>query len=165
MSVLWRTAALRCRDSRGRLSSTLLVLVALACQRESVPTFTAEPAQFARRVTADGVLKAVKATPLAAPMNVPQSLRIASIADDGALVKKDDLVVTFDPTVFATPQTIALDHTRSSSATAKSKPPATSKTSCHRRSASKNEQEGGRTGRIFVLDLTPNPSSRSSAFL
>ena len=100
MSVLWRTAALRCRDSRGRLSSTLLVLVALACQRESVPTFTAEPAQFARRVTADGVLKAVKATPLAAPMNVPQSLRIASIADDGALVKKDDLVVTFDPTDF-----------------------------------------------------------------
>src|SRR5438270_3703700 len=70
------------------------------CHREAVPTFTAEPAQFARRVTAEGVLKAVKATPLSAPMNVPQSLRIASIADDGSLVKKDDVVVTFDPTDF-----------------------------------------------------------------
>jgi HlyD family secretion protein len=97
---LWRTAALRCPDSRGRLSSTLLVLIALACHREAVPTFKAEPAQFARRVTAEGVLKAVKATPLSAPMNVPQSLRIASIADDGALVKKDDVVVTFDPSDF-----------------------------------------------------------------
>ena len=77
-----------------------LAFLALACHREAVPTFTAQPAQFARRVTADGVLKAVKATPLSAPMSVPQSLRIASIADDGSLVKKDDVVVTFDPTDF-----------------------------------------------------------------
>jgi HlyD family secretion protein len=79
---------------------TSLLLLALACHREAVPTFKAEPAQFARRVTAEGVLKAVKATPLSAPMNVPQSLRIASIADDGMLVKKDDVVVTFDPSDF-----------------------------------------------------------------
>src|SRR5256885_1737828 len=77
-----------------------LALLALACHRETVPTFTAQPAQFARRVTAEGVLKAVKATPLSAPMNVPQSLRIASIAEDGSLVKKDEVVVTFDPTDF-----------------------------------------------------------------
>lgn len=77
-----------------------MLLLALACSKEVVPTYTAEPAQFARRVTAEGVLKAVKATPVSAPMNVPQSLRIASIADDGALVKKDDVVVTFDPTDF-----------------------------------------------------------------
>ena len=80
----------------------LVLLTVIACSRESVPTYTAEPAQFARRVTADGVLKAVNATPLSAPMNVPQSLRIASIADDGALVKKDDVVVTFDPSDFQT---------------------------------------------------------------
>jgi HlyD family secretion protein len=77
-----------------------LLFACTACHREAVPTFTAQPAQFARRVTADGVLKAVKATPLSAPMNVPQSLRIASIAEDGSLVKKDDVVVTFDPTDF-----------------------------------------------------------------
>jgi len=80
----------------------VVLLAVLACSKESVPTYTAEPAQFARRVTADGVLKAVNATPLSAPMNVPQSLRIASIADDGALVRKNDIVVTFDPTDFRT---------------------------------------------------------------
>ena len=87
------------RGSLATLGMTL-VLSLVACHREAVPTFTAQPAQFARRVTADGVLKAVKATPLSAPMNVPQSLRIASIADDGSLVKKDEVVVTFDPTDF-----------------------------------------------------------------
>ena len=96
----WRTAALRCPDSRGRLSSTAVVFLVLACHRESIPTYKAEPAQFARRVTAEGVLKSTKATPVTAPMNVPMSLRIASIADDGALVKKDDVVVTFDPSDF-----------------------------------------------------------------
>jgi len=79
---------------------SLALLLTLACHHEALPTFTAQPAQFARRVTADGVLKAVKATPLSAPMNVPQSLRIASIAEDGSLVKKDEVVVTFDPTDF-----------------------------------------------------------------
>ena len=96
----WRTAALRCPDRRGRLSSTAVVFLVLACHRESIPTYKAEPAQFARRVTAEGVLKSTKATPVTAPMNVPMSLRIASIADDGALVKKDDVVVTFDPSDF-----------------------------------------------------------------
>ena len=86
----------------GRIACLPLILLAFACSKESVPTFTAEPAQFARRVTADGVLKAVNATPLSAPMNVPQSLRIASIADDGALVRKNDIVVTFDPSDFRT---------------------------------------------------------------
>ncbi|PYQ57929.1 MAG: hypothetical protein DMF58_16965 [Acidobacteria bacterium] len=76
------------------------MFLVLACHRESIPTYKAEPAQFARRVTAEGVLKSTKATPVTAPMNVPMSLRIASIADDGALVKKDDVVVTFDPSDF-----------------------------------------------------------------
>ena len=78
----------------------LILVLALACHHETIPTFKAEPVQFARRVTAEGVLKSTKATPLTAPMNVPMSLRIASIADDGAVVKKDDVVVTFDPTDF-----------------------------------------------------------------
>ena len=88
--------------SAGRLKPalTLAALVALACHKSAVPTFTAEPAQFARRVTADGVLKAVKATPLTAPMNIQDALRIASICDDGTLVKKDQVVVTFDPSDF-----------------------------------------------------------------
>ena len=73
-----------------------------ACHRDvdSIPTFQVEPIQFARRVTAEGMLKSTKATPLSAPMQVPQSLKIAWIADDGSSVKKDEVVVRFDPTDF-----------------------------------------------------------------
>jgi HlyD family secretion protein len=78
----------------------VVAFIAVACHRESVPTFKAEPAQFARRVTAEGVLKSTNATPLSAPMNINDALRIASIADDGSLVKKDQVVVTFDPSDF-----------------------------------------------------------------
>jgi HlyD family secretion protein len=79
-----------------------LFLVAAACQREvdSIPTFKVEPTQFARRVTAEGVLKSTKATPLSTPMQVSMSLKIAWVADDGSVVKKDDVVVRFDPTDF-----------------------------------------------------------------
>ena len=85
---------------RVRGPVTTVIALVLACHHESVPTFKAEPAQFARRVTAEGVLKSTKATPVTAPMEIRQSLRIASIADDGAIVKKDAVVVTFDPTDF-----------------------------------------------------------------
>ena len=79
----------------------LVLLLAAACQREdAIPTFNVQPTQFSRRVTAEGVLKSTKATPLSAPMQVPMSLKIAWVADDGALVKKDDVVVRFDPTDF-----------------------------------------------------------------
>jgi HlyD family secretion protein len=80
--------------------SVVVVAIAAACHHETIPTFKAEPTQFARRVTAEGVLKSTKATPLSAPTSAPNSLRIASIADDGSIVKKDDIVVTFDPSDF-----------------------------------------------------------------
>jgi multidrug resistance efflux pump len=57
-------------------------------------------APFIRRVTAEGNLKAVKATPLTAPSRAPGALKIAWIAEDGSLMKKDDIVVRFDPTDF-----------------------------------------------------------------
>src|SRR5438128_2148019 len=77
-----------------------MLLLACACHRETIPTFKVAPTQFARRVTAEGILKATKATPVTAPMNVPMALKIAWVADDGALVKKDDVVVRFDPSDF-----------------------------------------------------------------
>jgi HlyD family secretion protein len=81
--------------------SGVVLLAAAACQRaEQIPTFKVEPTRFSRRVTAEGMLKSTKATPLSAPMQVPMSLKIAWVADDGALVKKDDVVVRFDPTDF-----------------------------------------------------------------
>jgi HlyD family secretion protein len=65
-----------------------------------VPTFHVTAGSFSRRVTAEGTLKAVNATPLTAPHDAPGMLKIAWIADEGALVRKDDVVVRFDPTDF-----------------------------------------------------------------
>jgi HlyD family secretion protein len=94
----------RRRNSRPAAGVTclLLLLAAAACHSDadSIPTFTVQPTQFQRRVTAEGMLKSTKATPLSAPMQVPMSLKIAWIADDGSLVKKDDIVARFDPTDF-----------------------------------------------------------------
>jgi HlyD family secretion protein len=82
----------------------LLAVVLVAAFRRpssaSIATYRVAPAQFTRRVTADGTLKAVEATPITAPHDVPRPLKVAWIADDGAVVKKDDVVVRFDPTEF-----------------------------------------------------------------
>ena len=66
----------------------------------NMPTFRAQPGAFVRRVTADGNLKAVKATPVSAPTEAPGAMKIAWVADDGAVVKSGDVVVRFDPTDF-----------------------------------------------------------------
>ena len=86
-----------------RRVATLFVALILGCHsRAAIPTYRVEPARFTRRVTADGTLKSIKATPITAPYDVQRALKIAWIADDGALVKKDDVVVRFDPTDFET---------------------------------------------------------------
>jgi HlyD family secretion protein len=61
-----------------------------------------EAVRFNRRVTAEGNLKSTKATPLSAPHDAPGQLKIAWIVPDGALLKKDEIVVRFDPTDFET---------------------------------------------------------------
>ena len=64
-----------------------------------VPLFTVAQTSFVRRVTADGNLRAVKATPLPTPqVQGFGGLKIAWIADDGSRVKAGDVVVRFDPT-------------------------------------------------------------------
>jgi HlyD family secretion protein len=82
-------------------SPWLLALV--ACGRleaavvEQVPTVVVEPRQsFVRKVRADGVLRPVEATQVAAPADADGPLKIAWIVDDGAHVKKGDVVVRFD---------------------------------------------------------------------
>ncbi len=84
----------------------LLVVVIVAAFRgraaaDEIPTFRVEAAPFSRRVTADGTLKAVNATPVSTPSEARRALKIAWIANDGALVKKGDVIVRFDPTEFA----------------------------------------------------------------
>src|SRR5262249_42028006 len=53
--------------------------------------------KFVRHVTAEGNLRAVKATRVSAP-NGGAPMKIAWIAVDGAAVKKGEVIVRFDPT-------------------------------------------------------------------
>jgi multidrug efflux pump subunit AcrA (membrane-fusion protein) len=55
---------------------------------------------FVRRVTAEGNLRAVKATPVTAPPSTGDfgPMKIAWLAPDGAAVKAGEVVVRFDPT-------------------------------------------------------------------
>jgi len=78
----------------------VLLLAACGDHSDPVPTYIVQPGSFARRVSGDGVLKAVNATPLSGPNDAPGPLKIAWIADDGTIVKKGDVVVRFDPSDF-----------------------------------------------------------------
>jgi len=72
-----------------------------ACHRAAVvPVYTVVPSHFARRVTADGNLKAKTAAPLNAPQNADGPLKVSWIADDGTVLAKGDLVARFDATDF-----------------------------------------------------------------
>lgn len=66
----------------------------------SVPTLTIEPTTFQRRVTAEGTLDAVDSTPVSAPREMRQPMKIGWIAEDQTWVKEGDPIVRFDPTEF-----------------------------------------------------------------
>jgi multidrug efflux pump subunit AcrA (membrane-fusion protein) len=68
--------------------------------RSDIPTFKVTPTTFTRRITAEGNLKAVKAMSIMAPHDAPNSLKISWMVDDGAVVKKDDVIVRFDASDF-----------------------------------------------------------------
>ena len=78
------------------------LLLAAACHRAAdVPVYTVVPTRFARRVTAEGNLKAKNAATVNAPQQADFGpLKVAWIADDGTLLKKGDLVARFDATDF-----------------------------------------------------------------
>jgi multidrug efflux pump subunit AcrA (membrane-fusion protein) len=67
---------------------------------EQAPTHTVKKEAFVRRVTAEGNLRAVKATPVTAPPSTGDfgPMKIAWLAPDGAAVKAGEVVVRFDPT-------------------------------------------------------------------
>jgi HlyD family secretion protein len=60
-----------------------------------VPVLEVRPAPFARTISAEGYLRPVKASPVTAPSE-GRSLLIAWMAEDGAAVKKGEVVVRFD---------------------------------------------------------------------
>ena len=88
----------------GAVAATVLlggvILAARYPSADDTPTFKVQSMQFTRRVTSDGTLKSVNATPVTTPSEAGRSLKIAWIADDGAVVKKDEVIVRFDPTEF-----------------------------------------------------------------
>ena len=65
-----------------------------------VPTMVVAQERFVRKVTAEGALRAVKATPLAVPMSDGGfgMVKLAWLAEDGSMVKAGDVVVRFDQT-------------------------------------------------------------------
>jgi len=91
-------------EAKGRVRGALAALIAaalLACaRRDDIATFRVRPIEFTRHVTAEGTLKAVKATPVGAPHNATAPLKVGWIADDGTLLRKGDVIVRFDATDF-----------------------------------------------------------------
>jgi hypothetical protein len=64
-----------------------------------VPTFVVAEDRLVRRVSAEGNLRAVKATPLIVPKTSGfGAMKIAWLAPDGGIVKQGDVVVRFDRT-------------------------------------------------------------------
>ena len=54
------------------------------------------PGRFVREVTATGVFKAVKATPISVPQDVEQMLKVAWLAEEGTVLREGEPVVLFD---------------------------------------------------------------------
>lgn len=93
-----------------RLAITIAVLAALggggwytlgrtSTAKAPVPTHKVTKSAFVRRVTAEGNLRAVKATPVAAPSQnsgFDGPMKIAWLATDGKPVKAGEVVVRFD---------------------------------------------------------------------
>lgn len=74
-----------------------LLLAASATSGGNVPVAIVEPRDFARVVPAEGVLEAVRATPVSVPEGAAGPFRIGWVAEDGVRVKAGDPVVRFDP--------------------------------------------------------------------
>jgi HlyD family secretion protein len=82
------------------LAAVGIAAAAMRHEEPDVATFVVQPMQFSRRVTAEGTLKAVKATPVTAPANVSQPMKLAWLATDGTLLKQGDVIARFDATEF-----------------------------------------------------------------
>ncbi len=74
-----------------------LFLFFFTAPEQNVPTLVVRNRSFRQRVSADGVLEAVKTTPLSAPPRTRGPAKIAWMAEDGIYVKQGDVIVRFDP--------------------------------------------------------------------
>jgi multidrug resistance efflux pump len=90
-------------NRRAVLVAAASLVLAGACARESstdddVPTIEVPQSEtFVRIVRADGLLRAVEATPISAPQDARGPLKISWLAEDGTTVAAGDVVIRFDP--------------------------------------------------------------------
>jgi multidrug efflux pump subunit AcrA (membrane-fusion protein) len=78
------------------IGATAIVASVFSGSEHPVPTMVVRKAPYVREVTAEGNLKAVKATPVSAPRQAQMPLKIAWLADDGAAVAAGEPVIRFD---------------------------------------------------------------------
>lgn len=92
------------RRARSRAPWLVAALGLVACgpapeALPEVPTLEVTRSEaFVRRVTAEGYLRAVEATPLTTPPDAQQPMKISWLAVDGIQVRAGDVVVRFDAT-------------------------------------------------------------------
>ena len=117
---------------------------------DGIATFEVRGGHFVREVSADGALKAVKATPIVVPVETGRSQKVAALARDGSLLKAGDLVVEFDP--WEADREAANGKADLSAATAK---------------IEKTQADGVKTARSLTLerDVAKEQLSRAQTFL
>ncbi|MGI9430776.1 MAG: efflux RND transporter periplasmic adaptor subunit [Myxococcota bacterium] len=84
----------------GAGAVVVLLLLATALRSTGTadaPTHEVRRESFRQEVTAEGVLEAVRTTPLSAPPRTRGPAKIAWMAEDGVFVGQGDVVVRFDP--------------------------------------------------------------------
>ena len=89
------------RSTLGALGVLLLLGLLLhvfgAAGSTDVATMTVARGRFVRHVTALGMLRAAKTTPVTAPVESMRSMKVASLVTDGSAVQAGEVVVRFDP--------------------------------------------------------------------
>jgi multidrug efflux pump subunit AcrA (membrane-fusion protein) len=94
-----KRAAIAIAIAAGLAVATARLLRGASEPHADVATYTVAVERFVRRVTAEGNLRAVKATPLSAPRSSGWMgpVKLAWLAADGTRVAAGDVVVRFDP--------------------------------------------------------------------
>lgn len=84
--------------------AALLACVVLAARSAppALPSVVVHRQTIVRHVTAEGTIEAEQATPITAPMDAQEPMKIGWIADDQIFVHQGDVLVRFDPTDFET---------------------------------------------------------------
>jgi HlyD family secretion protein len=78
----------------------IVVVVAARSSTAAIPSAVVHRQTVVRHVTAEGTIEAQQATPVTAPSDAQQAMKVGWIAEDQTVVHKGDVLVRFDPTEF-----------------------------------------------------------------